>query len=310
MLHAAAMHGTLCTAARHLRARSASQDADAAPFLDPMREAEAQVLASVGEGMRLRHWGERILRRFAEESVPAAIVKGPVAAARLYRHASDRMFTDIDIVLPPAAVAPASALLHALGFAPDDIPGRDAEEHREFKWVLASGPGVHVEVQTDMIHSARARSRSSVDFDAICAAGDGDPSDATALLFVAAVHASLGHQFERLELVIDVLQAVRGAAGAIDGDRLSRVAAKSGTTRAVAAALAFSATMYRDQECAALARRLMPGMIPMEWRCVSPLVTMMAQSVSGRRVAWRRKLFRRLANRSAPRRAQAAAAAT
>ena len=47
-------------------------------------------------------------------------------------------------------------------------------------------------------------------------AGNGDAENPTALLMVAAIHGAAGHQFERLQPAIDVLQAARGVAGPID----------------------------------------------------------------------------------------------
>ena len=161
---------------------------------------------------------------------------------------------------------------------------------------------MHVELQTNLIHSARMRPGISVDLSTICGAGDGDPHDATALLFVATVHAALGHQFERLELLVDVMQSVRGRGGAFDPERLARIARQSGTLRAVAGSLALAGQMYDEPDCAALARWLMPGPRPLEWRLVTPGVVLKAQSRAGRGVAWRRKLFRQLIRRPAPRR--------
>jgi hypothetical protein len=188
----------------------------------------------------------------------------------------------------------AAAALRALGFVPDDIPHRDAAGHCEFKWALKSDGAVTAELHTNLIHSARLRRRMCVDIDTISAAGNGDPAEATALLFVAAVHAASGHQFDRLALLVDIAQAVRGLSGAIDVERLRTVCDMSGMLRAVAAALSVTGRMYGQTECATLAKALAPGIAPLESWLVSPGAVLKAQSASGWQVAWRRKIFRKL----------------
>lgn len=292
LVRAANVHGTIATAYRHVKARGISGRLAAA-----FEQAEPLVFSAIGWSMRLRRWGERIASAFDDENVRCALVKGPVFADTLYPNQSDRFYTDVDIVIDADALPRAGDILSELGFSPDDIPNRDAAAHCEHKWTLNSERSVLAELQTNLIHSARLRRRMSVDLDAIQEAGRGDSKDATSLLFVAGVHAATGHQFERLELLVDVMQAVRGHAGPIDLERLRAVCLKSGTLRAVAASLALAGRMYEQGDCTVLAERLIASATPLEWRLVSPDVVLKAQSVAGRRVAWRRKLFRQLVSR-------------
>jgi hypothetical protein len=300
LLRVANLHGTIATTRRHVRERVSSGAMDAArPLALAVEDSAPTAMAAVGEALQLRHWGERIMAAFRERGVGGTIVKGPLAAA-LFPDPNDRRFTDIDIVIRPDQVALAREILTALDFFANDIPGHDAVEHCEYKFALRSSPTVAVEVQTDLIHSARQRQRASVGLAAIEAAGAGDPRDPTALLYVAGVHASYGHQFEHLDLLVDVLQAGRERAGPVDPERLASVGRKTGTLRGIAAALALAARVYDDAACASLARRLMPGRPPLEWRLVSPQVVMRALSESGWWVAWRRKVFRQLIALPAP----------
>jgi hypothetical protein len=292
LVRAAAVHGTMSTSYRHLRERGGSS-ALAAAF----EAAETKILSAIAGSVRLRRWSERIVQAFNAEGIAHALIKGPVFAARLYRHPSDRIFTDIDIVVPPDSLPCAAASLKGLGFTPVDFPGRDAAGHCEFKWTLQSDPAITAELHTNLIHSAQLRRRISVDFETISKAGNGDPGEATGLLFVAGVHAASGHQFDRLALLVDIAQAVRGISGGIDVERLRSVCRASGTLRAVAAALSLTGRMYPQTECALLANSLMPGSAPLEWRLVSPDTVFKAQSVSGRTVAWRRKVLRQLVAR-------------
>ena len=69
-----------------------------------------------------------------------------------------------------------------------------------------------MEVQTNLIHSPNLGTGIRLRYADLLAAGGGDPENATALLLLAAVHGAAGHQFERLQPAVDVLQAARGAA--------------------------------------------------------------------------------------------------
>jgi hypothetical protein len=131
------------------------------------------------------------------------------------------------------------------------------------------------------------------------AAGGGDPEDATALLFVAAVHGAAGHQFERLQPVVDVLQAARGAAGPIDRARLAYVAATTGATFAVQSALDLAAKIFRETA----AQHLAEALEPTSWRglqglLISPTIVLRSQARKGARDSWRCRAFREIISRT------------
>lgn len=292
LVRAAAVHGIISTAYRHLKSGP-----DAGALTAALARAEPLVLSAITGSMRLRRWAEHVTRAFDAAGLRHALIKGPVFAERLYAHPSDRIYTDIDIVLRDDALLGAAAALTELGFKSNDIPNRDAAAHCEFKWTLHSDTAVTVELLTNLIHSPRVRRSVFVDLDAISEAGGGDPKDATSLLYVAGVHAASGHQFDRLSLLVDVLQAVRGRAGPIDPERLRNICLRSGALRAVAAAIALAGRMYGDPRCMALAKHLMPGVPPLEWSAVSPSIVLKAQSAAGARLSWRRRVFRQLVAR-------------
>ncbi|MEP6506946.1 MAG: nucleotidyltransferase family protein [Gemmatimonadales bacterium] len=60
----------------------------------------------------------RILAAFEETGIPALPFKGPVLAAELYGSVSMRQFKDLDLLVPPSQVSPATELLSQLGYAP------------------------------------------------------------------------------------------------------------------------------------------------------------------------------------------------
>jgi hypothetical protein len=150
-----------------------------------------------------------------------------------------------------------------------------------------------IEVHGDLVHSPKLRAGLSVRLADVLEAGDGDAAAPTALLIVAAAHGAIGHQFDRLQHLVDILQAARGVAGAIDVARLRRVAQRSGVLFAVATGIALAGRMFNEPLCVELAERLDAGHTR-NWRrlLVTPRVVATAQSRGRAAGSWRRKLYR------------------
>ena len=113
-----------------------------------------------------------------------------------------RRFTDIDVLAAPEALPLIDAALA-------DHGSRLVESHpREHKWLHRDNDSVMVEVQTDLVHADSLHDVMSLPYQAIAAA----PEAAEALLLVALVHGG-GHQYERLQQVVDICQAARALQG-------------------------------------------------------------------------------------------------
>ena len=150
-------------------------------------------------------------------------------------------------------------------------------------------------MQTDLVHSPSLRAGIYFQHADLMAAGDGRSTDATALLMLAAVHGAAGHQFERLQPLVDVLQAARGAAGSIDVNRLVRVAGDTGSSAAIQTALDLTAELFNEP----LARAFADAFRAAPWRglrrwLVSPSVVLKSQSRHGGRGSWRRRALREI----------------
>jgi hypothetical protein len=177
-------------------------------------------------------------------------------------------------------------------------PHHGGEDYGEDKWLLEANPDVMVELHTNLVHNPRLRRAVHLDRATLLLAGDGDAEEATALLLVAAVHGATSHQFDRLQHVVDVLLLARGAAGAVDVGRLSRVAAGCGATETVASALQIAARVFRDPACRELAAALRGG--TPAWLgglLLGPGVVLRAQSTARSIDSWRRKVYRELLRR-------------
>jgi hypothetical protein len=299
VVEAASAHGVLPAVARNLRTVSAGHvvsTSEPQRLLDracAMLEERAVVLT--GQSMLLLHHGRRISAALSRQSVPAVIVKGPVFAEKLYPEPSDRSFTDIDILATHRSLPACSAILRDFGFAAASSPLGNSRDYREYKWTLPGHPLVLIEAQSDLIHSPSLRSGIRFRHSDLIAAGAGRSADATALLMLAAVHGAAGHQFERLQPIVDVLQAARGAAGPIDVDRLARVAAGTGSSAAIQTALDLTAELFDEPS----ARRLADAFRAVPWRLlrrrlVSPSVVLRAQDRNGGRDSWRRRALREM----------------
>jgi hypothetical protein len=302
IVDAAWAHGVLPSVARNLRALAADHRAPVIAGPDSRRLVERtcaaldeRTVVLAGQSMLLLHHGRRISAAMSRQSVPATVVKGPAFADTLYPAPADRSFTDIDILIPHASLQACSAILQDLGFAAVPSPLRNSRDYEEYKWTLPENPLVLIEAQTDLIHSPSLRTGIRFQHSDLMAAGNGSDTDATALLMLAAVHGAAGHQFERLQPLVDVLQAARGAAGEIDANRLIRVADNTGSSAAVQTALDLAAELFNEPS----ARQLADAFRDVPWRrlrrcLVSPPAVLRSQSRNGSRDSWRRRALREM----------------
>jgi hypothetical protein len=301
LIEAASAHGVLPAVGRSLQYLCA-EFGPSAIASDPntsdcvagvLCEIERRLVVLAGQSLLLAHHGRTIAEAFARDALPACIVKGPVFSRRLYEKPTDRPFTDIDILIDPAALGASARILGRLGFVPAPAKGPESRDPIEFKWFLPGNSIVLVEVQTNLVHSRNLGSGISLSYADLLAAGGGDPEDATALLLVAGVHGAAGHQFERLQPVVDVVQAARGAAGRVDRKRLAGVAAASGATFAVQSALDLAAKIFHEPA----ARELADALSTRLWRklhglLISPAMVFRSQARNAGRDSWRRQTFR------------------
>lgn len=304
LFRAAQAHGVLPAVFRGVKSRlkaiaacSGERATDFGPYAGAIEAAEERLHVIVGQSLRLRGYAEKALTALTAAGLDAVAVKGPVFASRLYPQPSDRTYTDIDLLIDRSAVEAAGAVMQELGFEPLRIEGRDSDVYGEHKWVLSTDGSIMIELHESLVHSPTMRRNLSLDLGQCRMAGGGDAAEATALLLVAGVHAAVGDHFDRLQPLVDVLQAGRGRAGGVDEVRLAEVGARSGCLRAVAVALRVAGRIFSEDRCTELAERLMPRANRLETFLVAPSVVLKAQSVARRRASWRRKLVRRLIRR-------------
>ncbi len=298
LLQAAEIHGVLPAAIRALNdliqaARTAGSDPAADAALAALDGARLKLAYQTGFQMMMSHHARRVMAAFGEAAIPAAIVKGAAFAQRLYPDPSLRTFTDVDILIPETHRHRTGEIMSGLGFELFEFDDRVGKDYHEQKWLLAAQKDVMIEVHSNLVHSPKLRGAMSVDFEDVLAAGNGSSEDATALLFTAAAHGAVGHQLDRLQHVVDVMQAARGAAGAVDADRLARISRQCGVTMAIVGALVLAGKTFGEARCLALAKHLSPTPIArLSGQLLSPALLVRGQSVARAQGSWRRKLFR------------------
>jgi hypothetical protein len=299
LLAAAESHGVLPAVVRALGAllkssgHRTSGDRDVAAALEA---AQLRLAYQTGFGMLLSHHAAKATQAFSAAGVAATIVKGAAFARRLYPDPSLRTFTDVDIVVREDQRDTAAAVMRGLGFELFKFEDRRGKDYHEQKWLLPGQRNVMIEVHSNLVHSPKLRGGEggiSVRYEDVLAAGDGDSNAPTALLLVAAAHAAVGHQFDRLQHLVDVVQAARGAAGVVDQRRLANVSRRCGVALAIAAALDLAGRTFREAAATELARLMMPGRLyRLPCLMLSPGLVIRAQSKARARGSWRRKLFR------------------
>ena len=243
----------------------------------------------------LAHHAARASASFRERGLHAAVVKGATFARRLYADPSLRTFTDVDLLIRAQDRAEASEVMENLDFELFTFEDRAGKDYFEDKWILKSQKNVMVEVHIDLVHSPKLRRAMSLTYDDLLDAGDGDVEAATALLLVAGAHGAIGHQFDRLQLLVDVARAATGSGGPIDVELLRLVAARCGLQVALVAALDLAGRTFDVPACRDLARQIDNSLLARAASlCLSPKLVVTAQSTNRVLGSWRRKTFRQL----------------
>jgi hypothetical protein len=292
MLSVAGSHGVLPIVWRKF---SSLRAGFGEPLQTELKKAENLVTIMAGQSLLLRHHGRTITSAFADAGIPAAIVKGPVFAERLYPFPADRPFTDIDLLTSPQNLAQANAILPSLGFVALTKQIWDkSESNQEYKWGRSDNPNILIELHGDLVHYASFRRLLSYSHADLMIAGDGEPAAPAALLMTAVIHGACGHKFHRLQFVVDILQAARNVADA-DIHLLERATCKIGARLELAVSLNLAGRLFRDRRVLDLAERFSSGVTArLSKRLVSPAVIHNAMSTSGAMSHARRKAFRGL----------------
>jgi hypothetical protein len=259
LLDNAEFHGILPIMLRKLRERGDAQLPGDPGLQARLADLRHKATIATGQSMLLQYHGGRIMKELAAEAIPARIVKGPVFARKLYSNAADRPFTDIDILVEPANLSRANQVIAACGF---ELSGDEAQSYRlqEFKWLEKENSSLLIELHGDLVHDSGMRRRLSLGFSELGII-DGEATDTpAALLTIAIVHAAGGHKFHRLQLCVDVLQAVRSLQTPQAEARVLDAARMTGIELELAIVLDVTGRLFGEARALELAGRIKPDL--------------------------------------------------
>lgn len=262
-------HGVLPSAVMHLEAIIDGRGAgavvgtpmDAAVLTQSIQSARGILVERTGLSLLLRTQLEEIAQALAAAGLRAVVMKGPQFADRLYRDASLRLFTDIDLLVAREDLSAAERALGDLGYSPAKAAMKYDEGYGERTWRLQGAPGGPIELHWDMVNSPTLRRGVSLGLEDLMFEPDDRPRWAlarptpAAMMLMAAVHAAASHSFDRIQMLCDVLQLTRGPAGEVDCDFLGEQARRSGAVPALSMALDLCYRIFGEATCLDLLRR-------------------------------------------------------
>lgn len=300
-------HGVLPLVAEHLakpeiaeRVCSSDNGPEAVePILAAARQRMAQHSAV---SMLLVARAKDVLVALRQAGVSACLIKGPSAAARLYPRPSLRPFIDIDILVPYGQWQAAESVLLDCDLRKENGSHKYEEGYAEQAWTDPSSPGSMFEMHYDLVGSPTVRRAISLRYEDLQFEEANGSSDrgtlrptAASMLMIAAVHGAVGHGFDKLQHLCDVLQAARGTAGALDESWLAKSAMATGRGLSLKMALDLAARIFNEPRCRELLDRLHLGrQRVLTARLITPPMVLRSQASEGRRSYLRRQLFREL----------------
>lgn len=223
-------------------------------------------------------------------TVNAIVVKGATFARKLYPTPSLRCFSDIDILAPNDALARLGEILSDRGFYL-------AESHkREFKWLSRDNDRVMVEVQTDLVHPDSLHNAISLSCETIASS----PYSSAAFLIIALVHGA-GHQYERLQHVVDICQAARTLAPGGEESSFEKMLQATNARLAAVSGLLLAARLFDDARCRDIAREIGSTKLREFVNLLLNRTVVMSTTDSRRAIFnWRRLAFRILLRHDVP----------
>jgi len=284
LLHETERHNIHRAAFGHLldlaRRDPAAMVAGAEPEASAARRAETlrqRRLRDTGYALAMAAMAREVGSALA--GLPAVLVKGLDFAEAAYGDARLRGFTDVDVLVEPAARNAAIAAVETLGFARHSRPGKgdDFAEIQLLRHDPRLGPML-VELHTDMVHAPELRRRMALTWQLYAGAG----VTPAARLVLAALHGATSHLFGRLQYVVDGLMIARTG---VDAGELAERAAASGALLPLRTMLRLADALHRCDECRLLLDRLPKGRFgKLEQRLVT-LPMVLGAKAPGR---WRR----------------------
>jgi hypothetical protein len=257
LLAMACVHGVLGIVLRNLGSPCASNE-------DIRRIAQRHWQAQLVKSLLLRRHGQQLIEGLADAGIPAATFKGADFADNLYPRSGLRAMKDIDVLIRRECWEQTAAALERLGYVRDVPPPMrfPAKEYGEESWRLRSNPAIECDLHWNLINHPSLRRRASVEFADLDWETDGKSDSVVrratpaSRLVIAAAHAAITHQFDRLVLLCDLREICRQLTGEIELARLRALIERTGTRAATDMALAVTARVLNDPSAASVRHQL------------------------------------------------------
>ena len=269
--------GRIVRSPRTASAKRREDDATARALAD----AERRLVRQTGLAMLLRGQAAELVAALAESGVTALVLKGTDFADRLYPRPGLRLFRDVDILISESARARTDLCLERLGYQATAASLKYASGYGQCGWRRPEAHGGTVEIHWDLVNSPSLRRAVSVPLEALQVERPAPPHTGrmagglsrlspASMLLAAAVHGATSHAFDRLQVLYDVTQAARGAAGPLDEAWLAEAAKRTGAAFALEVALALAGEVVAEPQCGELLARLR---LPRSTRLWKPVLT-------------------------------------
>lgn len=302
LLRLAEAHGVLPSVVARLRPLG-EQEAAANAFTALLETARDSLRKYATVTLLIRRQNAELAHAFQQAGLPATLLKGTDFADRLYPSPSLRTFGDADWLIPLDRLDATEKMMASLGYQIKNVAMKYDRGYGERAYIRPQSPGYPVEIHWNLVNSPSIRRGVSVAFEDLQFAEKPHPGNnlptPSALLLLAAVHAAASHSFDRLQPLVDILQCVRGAAGAMDTVWLRAAVAKTGAARAMGMALHLTGSVFHETACRRLSAEIgLPGPSWLERRLITPAVVLRAHAKidSPRRSIFRSRLKRASGN--------------
>lgn len=270
-----------------------NHSSNAPPALSAQIETMKQYLRiQAATMMDLEFRGAKLSGKLHEAGIENRVVKGQIFANDLYRNANDRPYTDVDIVIDENRLPQAIKVANTIGLKHSKREHFDNTfRDQEVKLILPGSPHLLFEIHGNLVHMRALRKNKKIGLPELSLAYDWD-TPFVGHFTVAVAHASLGHKFHNLKLMVDILQAMRKLSDN-DFPHLAKVINSLNIGLETKACLDLCSSIFSSDDVISKAATISDNLsLSKPSRIVRALDVMQAPFQNSFQSRWRRRLFR------------------
>lgn len=262
------------------------------PLRNIVDTAQEELRLSASVMMDLDFHGQTLSDKLTQNGIQHRLVKGHVFAQDLYADLNQRPYTDVDIVVAQDQFHQAINVAKECGlnhFTKDILD--HTERDQEAKLTKPDSPHLLIELHANLTHMRALRRHKTIGLPQIEHIYDWQ-TPFVGHFIIAVAHASLGHKFHNLKLIVDCLQAMRKLQKS-DLPHLEAVVTALNLETEVATCIHLCAALFTDETTQAQALMISQNLsLPSGRGLVRPVDVMQAPFKKSLQSRWRRRLFR------------------